>query len=125
MLAKRQEEYKEEYELKQIEAEVPKAYHIPRPVLHIDWHLRSRCKLLLVLLSIMGMLVTFQSGRSASRGYDLVQIQQETTRLENDNERLKIEIAHMKSPQRIKAIAAQKLNMVIPESVYFASDHHK
>ena len=123
MLAKRQEEYKEEDELKQ--TGTPRTYHIPRPVLHLDLHLRSRCKLLLVLLSIMGMLVTFQSGRSASRGYDLVQIQQETTRLENDNERLKIEIAHMKSPQRIKAIAAQKLNMVIPESVYFASDHHK
>jgi len=122
MLAKRKEDYSyEEYDLPEQPAE---HYRIRRPLQVLNGPLRSRCCRLLILLSVMAIVVTFRSGMSASRGYDLVQIQQETSRLENENERLKIEIAHMKSPQRIKAIATQQLNMVVPKSVYFASERH-
>jgi cell division protein FtsL len=121
MLARRREDYY--YEEQQPQKNVP--YRIKKPSLLLNWHLRSRCCMLLIVLSIMAMVVTVRNSISASRGYELVQIQQEAVRLEKENERLKIDIAHMKSPQRIKAIATQKLGMVVPETVYFASERHK
>ena len=88
----------------------------------LNTHLRSRCLILLVVLSAMALFVTVRSGMSASRGYDLVQVKQEAARLEKANEHLKLDIAQMKSPQRIKQIAVQDLGMVVPENVYFAAD---
>ena len=70
----------------------------------------------------MAMAITIRSGITASRGYDLVQIQQQTQALEKENEHLKIEIAQMKSPERIRRIATDKLGMSTPKNVYFATD---
>ena len=122
MLAKRKEE-EYEYELYESLPEVPATKIPTRPQrrVRLNTHLRSRCLLLLVLLSVMAMVVTVRSGMSASRGYELVQMQQETTRLEQENERLRIEIAQMKSPERIKTFAAKDLGMTVPQKVYFAS----
>ena len=63
--------------------------------------------------------ITVRSGISASRGYDLVHTEQQAEALEQENERLKIDIARLKSPQRIKDIATKDLGMEVPQQVYF------
>jgi cell division protein FtsL len=62
------------------------------------------------------------SGISASRGYELVALQQQAEQKEQENERLKIEIAKLKSPDRIKAIAKDQLGMEVPRQTYFSSE---
>jgi len=119
MLAKRIEESYGTYE--EIPVSKTTAKSASRRQMKLNTHLRSRCMMLLMVLSVMAIFVTVRSGVSASRGYELVQIKQETARLEKENEHLKLDIAQMKSPQRIKQIAVQDLGMVVPENVYFAT----
>ena len=82
--------------------------------------LRSRCRLAFVIISILAMLVVIRSGISASRGYALVETQNLAQSIEQENERLKIEIAKLKSPQRIKQIAEDELGMSTPNKMYFS-----
>lgn len=84
--------------------------------------LRSRCQLAFIIISILAMLVTVRSGISASRGYALVATQNQAQQLEQENERLKIEIAKLKSPQRISQIAEEELGMVVPKKMYFSHE---
>ena len=131
MLARKLEEdyeLQENYELveeeKTILRAVPKKTVLSERRTLLNTHLRSRCQLFFVVVSILAMAVTVRSGISASRGYALVAVQQQVTSLEHENERLRIEIAHLKSPERIKAIATQELGMQVPQKVYFAVDKH-
>ena len=100
MLARQREYeyYEEELQPQRIEKPAPPPKRRPT----LNTHLRSRCFLLLALVSIMAMAVTIRSGITASRGYDLVKIQQQAETLEKENEHLKIEIAQMKSPERVR-----------------------
>ena len=84
--------------------------------------LRSRCQFAFILISILAMLVVVRSGISASRGYALVATQTQAQQLEHENERLRVEIAKLKSPQRIKQIASEELGMVIPKKMYFSHE---
>ena len=84
--------------------------------------LRSRCQLAFIIISILAMLVTVRSGISASRGYALVATQNQAQQLERENERLRIEIAKLKSPQRISQIAEEELGMVVPKKMYFSHE---
>ena len=68
------------------------------------------------------MLVTVCSGISASRGYALIEVQREADRIEQENERLAIEIAKLKNPQRIKSIAETELGMSVPKKTYFSHE---
>lgn len=68
------------------------------------------------------MLVVVRSGINASRGYALVTTQNQTQALEQENERLRIEIARLKSPLRIKQIAQDKLGMDVPKKMYFSHE---
>ena len=86
----------------------------------LDRLLRERCRLAFVIISILAMLVVIRSGISASRGYALVATQNQAQQIEQENERLKIEIAKLKSPQRIKQIAADELGMDVPNKMYFS-----
>ena len=86
----------------------------------LDKLLRSRCRLAFIIISILAMLVVIRSGISASRGYALVETQNQAQQLEQENERLKIEIAKLKSPQRIKQIAEEELGMDVPKKMYFS-----
>ncbi len=90
-----------------------------RPIRMINTHLRSRCQALFLVISVLAMLVTVRSGISASRGYALIAVQQQTQQLEQENERLRIELARLKSPQRIRDIAVTKLGMETPKKMYF------
>ena len=82
--------------------------------------LRSRCSLAFIIISILAMMVVVRSGISASRGYALVATQNQAQQIEMENERLRIEIAKLKSPQRIKQIAAEELGMEVPNKMYFS-----
>ncbi len=84
--------------------------------------LRSRCRVAFIVISLLAMLVVIRSGISASRGYALVATQNQAQQLELENERLKIEIAKLKSPSRIKQIAQDELGMDVPEKLYFAHE---
>lgn len=130
MLAKRlEEEYEYEAYPEYVE-EQPR----PRPVLVknspvaqksrmlLNKPLRSHCRTLFVVFTVLAMAVTIRSGISASRGYVLVDTQQKAQVLEQENERLRIEIAQLKSPQRIKSIAAEELGMQVPTKVYFSHE---
>ena len=88
----------------------------------LDRNLRSRCQIAFIIISILAMLVTIRSGFSASRGYALVATQTQAQQLEQENERLRVEIAKLKSPQRIKEIASEELGMVVPKKMYFSHE---
>ena len=88
----------------------------------LNTRLRSKCQWAFIIISILAMLVTVRSGISASRGYALVATQNQAQQLEQENERLKIEIAKLKSPQRISQIAEEELGMVVPKKMYFSHE---
>ncbi len=85
--------------------------------------LRSRCRVAFIIISLLAMLVVIRSGISASRGYALVATQNQAQQLEQENERLRIEIAKLKSPLRIKQIAQDELGMDVPKKMYFSHEH--
>ena len=84
--------------------------------------LRSRCRVFFVVFAIFAMAVVIRSGICASRGYALVATQEQAQQLESENERLRVEIAQLKSPQRIKKIAEEELDMIVPRKMYFSHD---
>ena len=66
--------------------------------------------------------VTLLGGIGAKSGYTLLETQQKAEQLEQENERLKIEIAQLKSPSRIESIAVQELHMQVPQNIYFSHE---
>ncbi len=84
--------------------------------------LRSRCRVAFIVFAVLAMAVVIRSGISASRGYALVATQTQAQQLELENERLRVEIAQLKSPQRIKQIAEDELGMIVPRKMYFSHD---
>jgi len=84
--------------------------------------LRSRCRIAFIVFAILAMAVVIRSGISASRGYALVATQNQAQQLELENERLRVEIAQLKSPQRIKQIAEEELGMKVPRKMYFSHE---
>ena len=111
--------YPYEYSDREHEQRTLKLIH-SRPKLNKN--LRSRCQIAFIIISILAMLVTIRSGISASRGYALVATQNQAQQLEQENERLRVEIAKLKSPQRIKQIASEELGMVVPKKMYFSHE---
>ena len=119
MPARVEKEAYEEYELAAKPAPPPRLRQRERIRTCLDEQMRRRCKTLLIVLAVMAMTITVRSGISASRGYDLVHTEQQAEAVEQENERLKIDIARLKSPQRIKDIATKDLGMEVPQQVYF------
>ena len=89
----------------------------------VDTATRSHCQILFLVAAVMALLVTVGSGVSASRGYALVATQNQAEQLEQENERLRIENAQLKSPQRIKDIAEGELGRTVPKKIYFAHEN--
>lgn len=114
MLAKRKEEFAYYQEQTAFE---PAAKGKPK----VDRRLRAKGLVLFALLAALAMCATMRSERIVSEGYALVKMRAEASQLARENDRLRLEIARLKSPQRIKAIAVSQLGMIVPEDVYFAS----
>ena len=100
------------------EAELTLIHGRPR----LNHLLRSRCRVAFIVFAILAMAVVIRSGISASRGYALVATQTQAQQLELENERLRVEIAQLKSPQRIKQIAEDELGMIVPRKMYFSHE---
>lgn len=83
-------------------------------------NLRGKAVILLLLLTTVAGIITFEASVIASKGIEIVNIRTEAAKLELENSQLKISNAQMKSPQRIKAIAQQRLGMTVADQVYFA-----
>jgi len=84
-------------------------------------HLRTRFFGFILFLAAMAMILTLQNSFIVKNGYDVVQVKSDIFKMEKENERLQLDIAKMKSPQRIQAIAAKDLGMISPQSTYHAS----
>lgn len=82
--------------------------------------LRVRCLTLAVFLTVMGVFVMARSAMIVSEGYALVEMKSQAIKLDKENEVLRLEVAKLKSPQRIQAIATTQLGMVVPANVYCA-----
>lgn len=121
MLARREEEY--DYEPLVAEPapqlEEPKEPLIRREV---NTNLRNCLRALFFLIAFGAMVVTLFGGIGAKNGYTLLDTQQRADQLEQENERLKIEIAQLKSPSRIEAIAVEQLHMQVPQNMYFSHE---
>lgn len=90
-----------------------------RPRINAD--LRNRAAILALAVTVAVSVITVRSGISATRGYELVQMQRAAAQLERENQQLEIDIARLKAPQRIRDIATNELGMIVPQDVYFAA----
>lgn len=106
-----------DYELFQEQTVLPAKLTKPKP----DFSLRAKCLKIVILASILTMFVAIQSEIIVRSGYGLVQMKNQVAQLEKDNETLRLDIAKLKSPQRIQHIATSQLGMVAPLGVYCAS----
>jgi cell division protein FtsL len=82
--------------------------------------LRFRCLAMVLFLIALGVFVTARSAMIISEGYSLVEMKSQAIKMEKENEVLRLEVARLKSPQRIQAIATSQLGMVVPTNVYCA-----
>ena len=88
----------------------------------VNTNLRNCLRAIFFLIAFGAMVVTLLGGISANNGYTLLETQQNADQLEQENERLKIEIAQLKSPTRIEAIAVEQLHMQVPQNMYFSHE---
>ncbi len=67
-------------------------------------------------LFLYGLFLVFLCIKSATLGYQIVQLEQDISDLQTANERIEYQIAQMTSLQRIEAVAQNELNMCKPDS---------
>ena len=136
MLARKLEEYEEEYE-----EYLPQQQDVPQPPQQVTTaqqiqayaqnregrravvrrsNLRSRIATMLLMAGAMLGILIYVNSLVAAKGFELVQLRTQAVKMEAENAQLKITNAHLKSPQRIKEIATQKLGMTVSDKVYFA-----
>lgn len=85
-----------------------------------DIALRVKCLTTAVIAIFIAMFLTVCSEAIIRSGYELVQMKLQVIKLEKENELIKLDIAKLRSPQRIQSIATNELGMVMPQSVYYA-----
>ena len=93
---------------------------ITRSLPQLNIALRTKCLITVVLVAVLAIFVTARSEAIIRAGYDLVQIKSQAISLQRENELLRLDIAKLKSPQRIQYIATAELGMVLPQNVYRA-----
>lgn len=86
--------------------------------------LRAKCFLMVALVAITAMFVTIRSETIIRAGYQLVQTKAQVAKMEKENEALRLEIAKLKSPQRIQNIATSQLGMVVPQNIFCATNQN-
>ncbi|MDR3564951.1 MAG: cell division protein FtsL [Negativicutes bacterium] len=119
MLVNRQQEWVQYPPQEKVKKTVPLASARP------DNSFRRKCLQLIMLVAVAAMLVTIQSEIMVRSGYDLVDLKSQTAKLEKENELLRLDIARLKSPERIQQIATRELGMVMPKNTYYASNSGK
>ena len=116
MLAERKREfelyYEEEVQVSSIDTKLKVKTNV---------ELRNKCLILVSLILFLAMVTMVRSEMVIRNGYELVELKGQVNKLDQDNERLKLDIAKLKSPERIQTIAVGKLGMTIPQNVYFVN----
>ena len=87
--------------------------------------LRTECVVSALLIGFLAMFVTWGSSAIVKAGYELVQARACLTKLEKQNELLRLEMARLKSHQRIQEIAVKQLGMIKPQTVYIAAKENQ
>lgn len=100
----------------QQQANVPASQNVPK----LDIALRIKCLATVLLVAAVAVVVTVRSETIVRTGYELVQMKLQTVTLQKENELLRLDIARLRSPQRIQEIATVELGMVMPKNVYYA-----
>lgn len=93
----------------------------PKIVRKADKKLRVKCLMLVVIAAAMAIVTTIQSAAIVQAGYDLVTVKSQVAKIERENELLRLDIAKLKSPQRIEEYATKELGMIVPKNAYYAS----
>lgn len=118
MLVSRKQEWLEYEQPAEVKPQKPQVRKIAaRP----DAGLRRRCLQLIGLVVAVAMLIAVHSEAIIRSGYDLVEMKAQAAKLEKENEALRLDIAKLKSPQRIQQIATGELGMVLPQNAYYAT----
>lgn len=94
---------------------------VPKIVRKADKQFRVKCLILVSIAMLIAAVTTLQRAAIVQAGYDLVKVKSQVAQMEKENELLRLEIAKLKSPQRIEEIAIKELGMVIPKNAYFAA----
>jgi cell division protein FtsL len=84
-----------------------------------DIALRIKCLTTVTIIVLAAMFFTACSEAIIRSGYELVQMKLQVIKLEKENALLQLDIAKLKSPQRIQSIATVELGMVMPQNIYF------
>ena len=100
----------------------PAPRRAPKNRPHINSNLRFRIGVIALALAVTAAVSVSRTVISATRGYELVQTQNQAAQLEKENRQLELQIAEMRSPERIKNIATNDLGMSVPRDVYFAAE---
>ncbi len=121
MLPQRQEENWESTQVRVKSKTVKRNLKIQPTEKNLNNALRSRCIVLFVMVTALAVFFILRSGVAASSAYNLSQMKSQVSRLEMENARLHLDIAHLKSPERIQAIATQELGMILPDKFFFST----
>ena len=74
--------------------------------------------LLVVLICLSGVFYIFEVNNLATKGYEIRELEKTVEKLKQDNERLKIQTAELKSMYNIEE-KTKELNMVAPKDVSY------
>ncbi|MDU4959746.1 MAG: cell division protein FtsL [Sporomusaceae bacterium] len=99
----------------------PEAKRQSKPAHGLNVELRKSCCALTVLFLLLAGIATLQTERIVSSGYQCVKLQDDLKTIERENEKLRVEIARLRSLERIQTIAANDLGMIVPVQVLEAS----
>lgn len=99
----------------------PKEETNEETAIKVNIKLRRRIVSLVMMCAVGAAVVLYGNQIVSSCTYNVVVAKQKAERLEQENEHLRVDIAKLKSHQRIKEIAIKKLGMVVPQKVYFAT----
>ena len=80
--------------------------------------LQTDCLAFAVLIGLFAMLVTWGSSSVVNAGYELMESRICLEKIERQHVALRMEVAQLKSPQRIQDIAVGQLGMTMPEVIY-------
>ena len=120
MLAQRKEVSWDNHEQYR-ETKLKKSIKVQKQNKNLNDALRSRCIVLFVIVSILAGFFILRSGVAATNAYHLNQLKNQSTKLETENARLHLEIAHLKSPERIQSIATKDLGMILPDKFFIST----
>ena len=105
--------YTYEYEAETLPSQLLEPPKEPLIRREINTNLRNCLRAIFFLIACGAMVVTLLGGIGARNGYILLETQQDAEQ---------IEIAQLKSPARIEAIAVDELGMRVPQNMYFSHE---